>query len=272
MEQRIRFCTASDGARIAYATMGGGPPLVKAANWLSHLEFDLRSPVWRPWLRELSRDHLFVRYDERGCGLSDREVPEFGFEAWVRDLEAVVDALELERFALLVRGFLGVAEEGRVPAAPDHGRAGAPSDARAAAPDGGTAAVAGAPASRDAPAADARSAAPSGAPPRPGEPEAGNGGSLLQRLRRRKLGQWGLAYTAAAWLGLQLLSVVADPWSLSAGAVRGIQALLAAGLPVTLVLAWYHGERGRQRVSGAELLILALLLGIAGAMVALVAG
>lgn len=100
-EQAIRFCSTSDGFRIAFAASGDGPPLVKAANWLSHLEFDWNSPVWRPWLRELSRDHRLVRYDERGCGLSDRTVEEFSLDAWVRDLEAVVDALELERFPLL---------------------------------------------------------------------------------------------------------------------------------------------------------------------------
>lgn len=87
--------------RLAYATSGQGPPLVKVANWLSHLEFDWHSPVWRHWLTELSRDHTLVRYDERGCGLSDWDVEEFSIDAWVRDLEAVVDALELERFPLL---------------------------------------------------------------------------------------------------------------------------------------------------------------------------
>ncbi len=101
MEQEIRFCTTSDGVRIAYATVGQGPPLVKAANWLNHLEFDWRSPVWRHWLEEMSKDHLFVRYDERGTGLSDWDVPDLSFEAWVADLESVVDALGLERFALL---------------------------------------------------------------------------------------------------------------------------------------------------------------------------
>jgi pimeloyl-ACP methyl ester carboxylesterase/tetratricopeptide (TPR) repeat protein len=101
LEQRVRFCTSPDGVRIAYASVGSGPPLVKAANWLSHLEFDGNSPVWRHWIRELSRDHMLVRYDERGCGLSDRPVEEFSLDAWVRDLEAVVDALELERFPLL---------------------------------------------------------------------------------------------------------------------------------------------------------------------------
>jgi pimeloyl-ACP methyl ester carboxylesterase/tetratricopeptide (TPR) repeat protein len=100
-EQQIRFCTSCDGVRIAYATAGGGPPLVKAANSLSHLEFDSDSPVWRHWIRELSRHHTLVRYDERGCGLSDRAVEEFSLDAWVRDLEAVVDDLELVRFPLL---------------------------------------------------------------------------------------------------------------------------------------------------------------------------
>ena len=100
-KQQIRFCTSPDGVRIAYATTGTGPPLVKAANWLSHLEFDWNSPVWRHWLTELSRDYNFVRYDERGCGLSDWDVPELSFESWVRDLETVVDAVAPERFPLL---------------------------------------------------------------------------------------------------------------------------------------------------------------------------
>jgi pimeloyl-ACP methyl ester carboxylesterase/DNA-binding winged helix-turn-helix (wHTH) protein len=100
-EQEIRFCTAGDGMRIAYATSGTGPPLVKPANWMTHLEFDWESPVWRHWLRELSREHTLVRYDERGCGLSDRDVADLSFDAWVRDLETVVDTMELERFPLL---------------------------------------------------------------------------------------------------------------------------------------------------------------------------
>src|SRR5262245_45429588 len=101
MKQQIRFCTSADGVRIAYATTGEGPPLVKVSNWLSHLEFDWGSPVWRHWLTELSRHHTLVRYDERGCGLSDWDAPELSFEAWVRDLETVTDALGLERFPLL---------------------------------------------------------------------------------------------------------------------------------------------------------------------------
>jgi pimeloyl-ACP methyl ester carboxylesterase len=101
IRQENRFCRTSDGVRIAWASIGEGPPLVKAANWLSHLDFDLESPVWRHWLRELSRDHTLIRYDERGCGLSDWDVDEFSVEAWVRDLEAVVEASGLKRFALL---------------------------------------------------------------------------------------------------------------------------------------------------------------------------
>ncbi len=101
MEQHIGFCTSSDGVHIANATVGEGPPLVKAANWLTHLEFDWRSPVWRHWLDELSRDHLFIRYDQRGCGLSDWEVDDLSSEAWIRDLETVIDSLGLDRVALL---------------------------------------------------------------------------------------------------------------------------------------------------------------------------
>ena len=101
MHQDIHLTTSVDGARIAYAVMGAGPPLVKTANWLNHLEFDLESPVWRHWFRELSRDHRLLRYDERGCGLSDRDAGSAGLEDWVSDLEAVVDAAGLDRFPLL---------------------------------------------------------------------------------------------------------------------------------------------------------------------------
>ncbi|MGY1617922.1 alpha/beta fold hydrolase [Geodermatophilus sp. SYSU D00691] len=101
--QTLGSCRASDGVRLAYATSGSGPPLVKVANWLTHLDHDWGSPVWSHWWRELSRDHTLVRYDERGCGLSDRDVDadSFTLEAWVRDLETVVDTLGLERFPLL---------------------------------------------------------------------------------------------------------------------------------------------------------------------------
>ena len=98
--QQIRFATTADGVRVAYASSGEGPPLVKVSNWLSHLEVDWASPVWRHWLVELSRGRRLLRYDERGCGLSDW-TPELSFEAWVSDLETVVDAAGLERFPLL---------------------------------------------------------------------------------------------------------------------------------------------------------------------------
>ncbi len=100
-EQEIRFATAPDRVRIAYAIAGDGPPLVKTANWLNHLEFDWRSPVWVHLMREMTRNHRFVRYDERGNGLSDWDVADLSFEAFVRDLETVVDAAGLDRFALL---------------------------------------------------------------------------------------------------------------------------------------------------------------------------
>ena len=108
-EQHIRFCTTADGVHVAYATIGEGPPLVKAANWLSHLEFDWRSPVWRHWTEELSRDHMFVKYDERGSGLSDWDVADFSFESWVGDLESVIDAVGLARVPLL-----GISQGGAV--------------------------------------------------------------------------------------------------------------------------------------------------------------
>src|SRR6185503_18028925 len=101
MEQQIHFCSTQDNVQIAYATVGNGPPLVKAANWLSHLEFDWQSPIWRHLLREFSRDHTFIRYDERGNGLSDWRVADLSFNAWVEDLESVVEAAGVDRFPLL---------------------------------------------------------------------------------------------------------------------------------------------------------------------------
>jgi len=99
--QSLRFCTAADGTRIAIASIGSGPPLLRAAHWLSHVEHDLASPVWRPWLAELARGHQYIRYDQRGCGLSDSAVTDFSLDAWVGDLEAVVDSLGLRRFPLI---------------------------------------------------------------------------------------------------------------------------------------------------------------------------
>jgi pimeloyl-ACP methyl ester carboxylesterase/DNA-binding CsgD family transcriptional regulator len=99
--QEIRLVTAPDGVRIAYARQGKGPPLVRAAHWLSHLEFDWQSPVWHDFLADLMQNRTLVRYDERGTGLSDRDVGEVSFEAMVSDLELIVDTLGLERFPLL---------------------------------------------------------------------------------------------------------------------------------------------------------------------------
>lgn len=101
LHQKIRFCSAPDGVGIAYATSGKGPPLVKAANYLTHLEHDWQGPVWRHWWNELGLGRTLVRYDSRGCGLSDRTVENLSVDAWVADLEAVVQALGLTRFPLL---------------------------------------------------------------------------------------------------------------------------------------------------------------------------
>jgi pimeloyl-ACP methyl ester carboxylesterase/DNA-binding CsgD family transcriptional regulator len=99
-EQRIYFCHSFDGARLAFGVVGDGPPLVKVANYMSRLEHDWSSPVWLHWLQELTRSHTLIHADERGCGLSDWDVADVSFEAWVRDLEAVVDALGIRRFPL----------------------------------------------------------------------------------------------------------------------------------------------------------------------------
>jgi DNA-binding SARP family transcriptional activator len=107
--QEVRFCTAPDGVRIAYATTGQGPTLVKTANWMSHLEHDWKSPLWRHLARELSREFRLVRYDQRGNGLSDWSVDAFSLEAFVGDLETVVGSLGLGRFPLL-----GVSQGSRV--------------------------------------------------------------------------------------------------------------------------------------------------------------
>jgi pimeloyl-ACP methyl ester carboxylesterase len=109
LRQEIRFCTTTDGTRLAYATVGSGPPLVRAAHWITHLDYDWQSPVWRHWLVGLAQQRMLVRYDERGCGLSDHDVKDFSLDAWVQDLEAVVDDLGLERFPLL-----GVSQGGAV--------------------------------------------------------------------------------------------------------------------------------------------------------------
>jgi pimeloyl-ACP methyl ester carboxylesterase/DNA-binding winged helix-turn-helix (wHTH) protein len=107
--QEIRYCRAPDGARIAYATSGSGPPLVKAANWLTHLDLEWSSPIWSHWMDALSTANRLVRYDERGCGMSDWDVDDFSLDAWVEDLELVVDSAGLDRFPLI-----GISQGGAV--------------------------------------------------------------------------------------------------------------------------------------------------------------
>jgi pimeloyl-ACP methyl ester carboxylesterase/DNA-binding CsgD family transcriptional regulator len=98
--QQIRFCSSSDGTRIAYARSGNGPALVWVQHWVHHLEFDSNNPVWRPWLELLHRHHTVIRYDWRGCGLSDRNHVSFSFENYVADLAAVIEAAAIDKFAL----------------------------------------------------------------------------------------------------------------------------------------------------------------------------
>ena len=123
----MRTCRFSGGAGdsllpvtrrrpAALATCGTGAPLVKAANWLTHLDGEWDSPIWRHWIQWLAGEHRLVRYDERGSGLSDWDVDDFSLEAWVEDLELVVDSADLDRFPLL-----GVSQGGAVATATPSG-------------------------------------------------------------------------------------------------------------------------------------------------------
>jgi len=107
VEHRVSFTTSFDGTRIAFASAGNGPPLVKVGNYMGHVEYDWDSPVWAHWLEELTRSHTLIYYDERGSGLSDWNAEDVSFEAWVRDLEAVVDATGLRRFPLFAMSQAG---------------------------------------------------------------------------------------------------------------------------------------------------------------------
>jgi class 3 adenylate cyclase/pimeloyl-ACP methyl ester carboxylesterase len=100
LSQEIRFCTSADGVQLAYSVIGEGRPLLKVGNWMTHLEFDLESPIWRHLYMELARDYRIIRYDARGNGLSDRNPQEISFAASVADLEAVARAVTVPRFAL----------------------------------------------------------------------------------------------------------------------------------------------------------------------------
>jgi pimeloyl-ACP methyl ester carboxylesterase/DNA-binding SARP family transcriptional activator len=99
--QEIRYCRSPDGVRIAYAVTGRGPPILRAAHWLSHLQYEWESPVWRHWIDSLSSVNTLIRYDERGNGLSDWNADDLSFAAMVSDLESVADASGLDRFPLL---------------------------------------------------------------------------------------------------------------------------------------------------------------------------
>ncbi|WP_457935809.1 alpha/beta fold hydrolase [Mesorhizobium sp. 10J20-29] len=99
--QKIGFCTSADGTRIAMASCGEGPVILRAAHWLSHVDYDLESPVYRPWVNALSAQNRFIRYDPRGCGLSDRHVSDLSIDAWHADMDAVAASIEDPRFVLL---------------------------------------------------------------------------------------------------------------------------------------------------------------------------
>ena len=108
-QQTIQFCASADGTRVAYATCGSGPSLVWVQHWIHHLELDCDSPVWRPWLSLLTRQHALVRYDWRGCGLSDRERVLFSFDKFAEDLDAVIAASGVDHFVLFGMGGTGSA-------------------------------------------------------------------------------------------------------------------------------------------------------------------
>lgn len=119
MRQEVRFVTSRDGTRIAWAQHGHGPPLIRVATWLTNLESDWTSPIWRHWLSDLGQSFTVVRYDDRGSGLSDRHPAEITYERWVEDLEAVVDGAGFARFALLgmsQAGAVAIAYAARNPA------------------------------------------------------------------------------------------------------------------------------------------------------------
>src|SRR5258708_295305 len=101
VRQEIRFCVTRDKVRLAYATVGTGHPVVKVANCFNHLDFEWESPIWRHWVRDLAKGHSIVRYDGRGNGISEWDVGDVAFETWIHDLETIVDAAGLGKFALM---------------------------------------------------------------------------------------------------------------------------------------------------------------------------
>jgi DNA-binding winged helix-turn-helix (wHTH) protein/pimeloyl-ACP methyl ester carboxylesterase len=100
LEQEIRFFPADDGSQIAYSVIGKGPVLVKAANWLNHLEYELSASLWQHWISAFASHHTYVRYDERGNGLSSWNTQDFSFNAWCNDLQKLTETLSLEKFSL----------------------------------------------------------------------------------------------------------------------------------------------------------------------------
>lgn len=94
MQQSTRYLKTNDGVQLAWATMGSGAPLIKASNWLTHLQYDLESPVWQHWIRFFARHFRFTRYDERGCGMTQWQVPEVSLARWIDDLEAVASTAQ----------------------------------------------------------------------------------------------------------------------------------------------------------------------------------
>lgn len=107
--QQVRYFESFDGARIAYAITGSGPPVVLMPSWLTHLDYQARSVAWRPWLEALASRYTLIRYDPRGCGLSERNVSDLSFKSWVQDFAAFVEMLDLEQFSLI-----GVCQGGAV--------------------------------------------------------------------------------------------------------------------------------------------------------------
>jgi pimeloyl-ACP methyl ester carboxylesterase/DNA-binding CsgD family transcriptional regulator len=100
--QRIRYVRTTDGVQLAWAEAGAGPVIIKAANWLTHLEYEWESAVWRHWLRFFTENFRYIRYDERGCGMTDRNVGDLSIDRWVADIEDIVAAADLrEPFSLL---------------------------------------------------------------------------------------------------------------------------------------------------------------------------
>src|SRR4029077_15877364 len=121
--QHVRFCASRDGTRIAFATAGSGPPLVRAAHWLSHLDHELRCPLWGPWLKLLARRHKLIRYDGRGCGLSDRDAADFSLDRCVEDLEGGGGGSRIGRFVLVgatIGGMTALAYAARHPERVSH--------------------------------------------------------------------------------------------------------------------------------------------------------